>query len=110
MFKINTRNIDKTQTVYLSGPMTDLPDYNRESFNLRAEAFRAAGYTVKNPAEISVTHGTDKSYGFYFKRALRMMLESDVVYVFGDITQSRGAEMELQAAQLAGMSIVRENE
>lgn len=110
MFKINTRNIDKTQTVYLSGPMTDLPDYNRESFNLRAEAFRAAGYTVKNPAEISVTHGTDKSYGFYFKRALRMMLESDVVYVFGDITQSRGAEMELQAAQLAGMPIVRENE
>lgn len=108
MFKINTRNIDKTQTVYLSGPMTDLPDYNRESFNLRAEAFRAAGYTVKNPAEISVTHGMDKSYGFYFKRALRMMLESDVVYVFGDITQSRGAEMELQAARMSEMPIIWE--
>lgn len=108
MFKINTKNIDKTQTVYLSGPMTGLPDYNREAFNLRAEAFRAAGYTVKNPADISVTHGTDKSYGFYFKRALRMMLESDVVYVFGDITQSRGAEMELQAARMAEMPVVWE--
>lgn len=109
MFKINTRNIDKTQTVYLSGPMTGLPDYNREAFNLRAEAFRAAGYTVKNPAEISVTHGTDKSYGFYFKRALRLMLESDVVYVFGDTSNSVGVQMELTVAEMAGMPVVRED-
>lgn len=110
MFKINTKNIDKTQTVYLSGPMTGLPDYNREAFNLRAEAFRAAGYTVKNPAEISVTHGTDKSYGFYFKRALRLMLESDVVYVFGDTSNSAGVQMELKVAEMAGMPIVREEQ
>ena len=108
MMKINTKDIDKTQTVYLSGPMTGLPDYNREAFNLRAEAFRAAGYTVKNPADISVTHGTEKSYGFYFKRALRLMLECDVVYVFGDITQSAGVELELQAARMADMQIVWE--
>lgn len=108
MFKVNTKNIAPTQTVYLSGPMTGLPDYNRAAFNLRAEAFRAAGYSVKNPADISVTHGTDKSYEFYFKRALRMMLDADVVYVFGDTTQSRGVEMELQVAKMAGMQVVWE--
>ena len=108
MFKVNTKNIAPTQTVYLSGPMTGLPDYNRAAFNLRAEAFRAAGYSVKNPADISVTHGTDKAYEFYFKRALRMMLDADVVYVFGDTTQSRGVEMELQVAKMAGMQIVWE--
>ena len=108
MFKVNTKNIASTQTVYLSGPMTGLPDYNRAAFNLRAEAFRAAGYSVKNPADISVTHGTDKSYEFYFKRALRMMLDADVVYVFGDTTQSRGVEMELQVAKMAGMQVVWE--
>lgn len=108
MMKINTKNIDKTQTVYLSGPMTGLPDYNRAAFNLRAEAFRAAGYTVNNPAEISVTHGTSKSYGFYFKRALRLLLESDVVYVFGDITKSRGAQFELEAAKMAEIPVVWE--
>ena len=108
MFKVNTKNIAPTQTVYLSGPMTGLPDYNRAAFNLRAEAFRAAGYSVKNPADISVTHGTDKAYEFYFKRALRMMLDADVVYVFGDTTQSCGAEMELQVAKMAGMHVVWE--
>lgn len=108
MFKVNTKNIAPMQTVYLSGPMTGLPDYNRAAFNLRAEAFRAAGYSVKNPADISVAHGTDKSYEFYFKRALRMMLDADVVYVFGDTTQSRGVEMELQVAKMAGMQVVWE--
>ena len=108
MLKINTEKIDKTQTVYLSGPMTGLPDYNRAAFNLRAEAFRAAGYTVNNPAEISVAHGTSKSYGFYFKRAMRMLLNSDVVYVFGDITESKGAIMELDVAKMAEMPIIWE--
>ena len=108
MMKINTTQISKTQTVYLSGPMTGLPDYNRVAFNLRAEAFRAAGYTVNNPAEISVTHGTSKSYGFYFRRAMRMLLNSDVVYVFGDITESKGALMELDVAKMAEMPIVWE--
>ena len=106
--KINTTQISKTQTVYLSGPMTGLPDYNRAAFNLRAEAFRAAGYTVNNPAEISVTHGTSKSYGFYFRRAMRMLLNSDVVYVFGDITESKGALMELDVAKMAEMPIIWE--
>lgn len=108
MMKINTKNIPPNSTVYLSGPMTGLPDYNRAAFNLRAEAFRAAGYTVNNPAEISVAHGTAKSYGFYFKRALRMMLNSDVVYVFGDITQSQGALMELNVAKMAEMPVIWE--
>lgn len=109
MIKINTEKIDKTQTVYLSGPMTGLPDYNREAFKLRAEAFRAAGYTVNNPAEISVTHGTSKSYGFYFRRALRMLLNSDVVYVFGDITKSRGAKFEINTAEMAEMPVIFED-
>ena len=108
MIKINTANINNNQTIYLSGPMTGLPDYNREAFNMRTEAFRQAGYTVNNPAEISVTHGTSKSYGFYFKRALRMMLNSDVVYIFGDITKSNGALMELNVAKMAEMPVVWE--
>lgn len=108
MMKINTTQISKTQTVYLSGPMTGLPDYNRAAFNLRAEAFRAAGYTVNNPAEISVTHGTSKSYGFYFRRAMRMLLNSDVVYVFGDITESKGALLELDVAKTAEMPVIWE--
>ncbi|MBQ6409741.1 DUF4406 domain-containing protein [Candidatus Saccharibacteria bacterium] len=110
MIKINVSNIHKTQTVYLSGPMTGLPDYNRAAFNMRAEAFKALGYTVLNPAEISVTHGTDKAYSFYLKRALRMMLSADVVYVFGSWYKSTGVRLELQVAGMLDMPVVFEQE
>lgn len=109
MIKVKTEGINKNQTIYLSGPMTGIPDYNRAAFNLRAEAFRAAGYTVKNPAEISVEHGLSHPYGFYFKRAIQQLLSSDVVYVFGDITKSNGAQTEIKVATLAEIPVVWEN-
>ncbi len=108
MIKINASTIHKTQTVYLSGPMTGLADYNRAAFNMRAEAFKALGYTVLNPAEISVTQGTDKAYTFYLKRALRMMLEADVVYVFGNWKNSKGVFVELYVARMLGMTVIFE--
>ncbi len=108
MIEINVSNIHKTQTVYLSGPMTGLPDYNRAAFDMRAEAFKKLGYSVLNPAEISVTHGTDKAYSFYLKRALRMMLEADVVYVFGNWKNSKGVFVELYVARMLGMTVIFE--
>lgn len=108
MFKVTTANIEKNQIVYLSGPMTGLPDYNREAFNMRAESFRAQGYIVNNPADISVRHGTDKSYEFYLRRSLRMLLDSDVMYIFGDITESKGVETELEVAKKVGIRTIWE--
>ena len=37
--------------VYLSGPMTGLPDYNRPEFNRVAAILRDMGHEVFNPAE-----------------------------------------------------------
>ena len=108
MMKINTKNILPNQTVYLSGPMTGLPDYNRTAFNMRAEAFKKLGYTVLNPADISVTHGTDKAYEFYLKRSLQMMLQADVVYVFGEYKNSKGVFAELYLARMTGMTVIFE--
>lgn len=37
--------------LYLAGPMTGLPDFNYPAFHAAAAAWRAAGWTVANPAE-----------------------------------------------------------
>lgn len=110
MLRVNSQNIDKRQTVYLSGPMTGLADFNRAAFDMRAEAFRAQGYMVLNPADLSRRAGTDRPYMFYLKRALRMMLEADVVYVFGTIRHSRGVQTELRVAREVNMPVVFEDE
>ena len=99
---------EEVLVVYLSGPMTGIADFNRAEFDRRAQELRRLGFLVRNPADISREFGTDRPYEFYFKRALRMMLDADVVYVFGDTTQSRGVEMELQVAKMAGMQVVWE--
>ena len=41
----------RPQHLYLSGPMTGWPDYNRPAFHSAAAVLRRAGYTVTNPAE-----------------------------------------------------------
>ena len=105
---LQLRNISKDQVVYISGPMTGLPDYNRAAFDLRAKLIREAGYQVNNPADISRKHGLDKPYAFFFREAMRMLLQSDVLYVFGDITKSEGAQMEIKTAKMAEIPIVWE--
>lgn len=40
-----------SQTVYIAGPMTGLPEWNYPAFHAAATAWRARGYTVINPAE-----------------------------------------------------------
>ena len=41
--------------LYLSGPMTGLPDLNRPAFHAAAQALRARGYTVISPPEVDRT-------------------------------------------------------
>ena len=57
--------------IYLSGPMTGIPDHNFAAFENAAYKLRGEGHFVINPAELSVMFGTseeiaesfDKYYG-----------------------------------------------
>lgn len=55
--------------IYLSGPMTSLPDNNIPKFNAVAERLRAEGHFVINPAELSATFGTKEE----LERSFRAM-------------------------------------
>lgn len=85
--------------IYLSGPMTGLPDFNYPAFNAEATRLRALGYTVENPAE----NPEQSSWGDYMKVALRQMLTCDVIAVLPGWKDSRGARMEVEIAERVGM-------
>lgn len=55
--------------VYIAGPMSGLPDHNYPAFHAAAAAWRAAGWTVANPAE---HFGGDQT------RTYREYVEADV--------------------------------
>ncbi|WP_319942079.1 DUF4406 domain-containing protein [Pseudomonas quasicaspiana] len=41
--------------IYISGPMTGLPDFNFPAFAAEANRLRGLGFDVVNPAEINQT-------------------------------------------------------
>lgn len=97
--------MSEIKTLYIAGPMTGLPDYNRPAFHEAAQALRAAGFTVLNPAETSLPPGAD-SWADYMRAGLAQVLAADGVALLPGWSQSRGAQLEQRVAVglgLAGM-------
>jgi len=92
-------------TVYLSGPMSGLPDYNRSEFHKYAEEYRRRGYHVINPAEVDIEN--NRSYEYYIRKTLGTF-SSDVniarVYFLPGWKDSKGARLEFHLAKILGIA------
>ena len=103
--------------IYLSGPMTSLPDSNIPKFNAVADRLRAEGHFVINPADISHLFGTaeevsgsflayyenDKAFGGSLAQCimdadLAAVRSCDAIYMLKGWENSRGAKKELTEA------------
>lgn len=87
--------------LYLSGPMTGLPGYNRRAFHEAAAALRAQGYVVASPAELP---GDDSDpWEVWMRRALGLLVACDAVAFLPRWEASRGARLEHTVAEALGM-------
>lgn len=92
------------ERIYLSGPMTGLPEFNYPAFNAEAARLRAIGYHVENPAE---NHTPPcGSWGGYMRQAIRQMLTCDAVALLPGWAESRGATVERDLAIRIGLLVV----
>lgn len=89
--------------IYISGPMTGLPDFNREAFNTAEDALRMRGYNPINPARNGLPENS--TYEEHMRADLRMLLEADAVTVLPGWEQSKGAQLETRLATFLGMPI-----
>ena len=94
--------------VYISGPMSGLPDYNYPAFNREAHALREAGLEVRNPADIDGHSGW--TWQQWMREALRLQLDADVVHMLPGWRKSRGARIEHRLARILGQQITGANE
>lgn len=90
--------------IYLSGPMTGLPNHNFEAFNAAADRLRSQGYHVSNPAE----NGVNKEWAWadYLRQDIEQMLHCDGVALLKGWESSKGAKLEVYIARQLGMPIV----
>ena len=87
--------------LYLSGPMTGFPDYNRPAFAAATALLRDAGYNVVNPGEHDL--GSGASWQAYLKRDLKMMLDCAAIAYLDNWADSHGAVLEITTARSLGM-------
>lgn len=94
--------------VYLSGPMTGLPEYNYPRFFEVAEVIRDAGHWVYNPAEYDFT---GELVDFPVKEAFAeycriICTECDAIVLLENWQASTGVAAETSLARAIGVPVI----
>jgi hypothetical protein len=95
----------KAKRIYISGPMTGIPEYNFPAFHAAAERFRRAGWEVVNPAE-SFDGRTDLPRDAYMRKDVRLMVTCNAIAMLPMWRESQGARAEYLLALEIGMELL----
>lgn len=88
--------------VYVSGPMTGLPELNFPAFHAAAAQLRALGLEVVNPAELNPDPAC--TWQAAMREDIRALVDCDAIVLLPGWQNSRGARLELTVAQALGMA------
>lgn len=100
--------MDEKRVIYLSGPMTGMPEYNYPLFREVAGELRAMGHRVYNPAEFP-HKGDPKS--FPIRQAFAaysnfICLEADTIVLLPGWERSKGVSAEKALAENCGIDVI----
>jgi hypothetical protein len=101
------KSIKKTDVVYISGPMTGLPDNNLVAFDLMHQVLRQRGCLIQNPGRYEEGE-KDLPYSVLMRRAIKMLCNSSVIVMLDGWHQSKGAAIEYSVAEAIGLPIYHE--
>lgn len=101
------------KSIYISGPMTNIDKFNYPLFERvhRTLMNQADGYIIFSPHNVDAgDHVTNegaipKPYGYYFRKAVRMLMMCDTIVMLHGWEGSKGATCELNIARLCGMRV-----
>jgi hypothetical protein len=102
----------ESKVIYIAGPMSGLPDYNRFAFRAFEAALRTAfpNAAIINPAD---NYGGDLNllfYHLYMRQSIHQLLIADTIYVLSGYENSRGAKIEIAIAEVLELKIVYQKE
>ena len=86
--------------IYVSGPMSGLPELNFPAFAAETIRLRGLGYEVVSPAEINPEGGT---WHECMRRDMEQMVRCDEVATLPGWEKSQGASLEVYVADRLGI-------
>lgn len=89
--------------VYISGPMTGLPELNFPAFHQAAGELRALGLDVVNPAEINPD--AQMSWEQCMRADIKALCDCDTIVLLPGWENSRGAHLEVHLAHRLGIKV-----
>jgi hypothetical protein len=88
--------------VYISGPMTGIPEWNFPAFNMAAEDVKAMGHEAVNPADLN---GENQDWHACLRNDIKHLCDCDAVVLLSGWENSQGAMLELQLAHRLGLKV-----
>jgi len=91
--------------VYISGPMSGLPDNNREAFASASAMLRADPQFTEiiNPAELD--HAPGATWAECMRRDIAELVKCDMIYMISGWQKSKGALLERELSFILGISV-----
>lgn len=100
------------RAVYVSGPMTGVPGYNKQAFDaMAAKCWDAGARFVVNPADlVPLAQAGEISREQCMKSDINRLLLCDTIVLLSGWEQSPGALLERDIALAVGMEVIEAGE
>lgn len=93
--------------IYIAGPMTGLPEFNKPAFFDAEEHLRQDGWLAANPARNELHPGHlrgDDIWRYYMREAIKLLATCTNIALLPGWMESKGAKLEYLIAQNLGMT------
>lgn len=99
---MSTENVVRKPVIFIAGPMTGKPNYNRDEFNAEARRIEQNGFTALNPAVLP----DGLEHHQYLTITLVMLEQADIICLLDGWENSIGAKAELIQARELGLVVI----
>lgn len=107
IIKISDPSAKTIKRVYVAGPMSGLPNFNKDAFAAAAHQLNQLGFTAVNPFRDDDVNGDElakgKTYESILAQSLSLLLTCDAIYLLDGWEKSHGAQIEYHLAQHQGI-------